>query len=196
MQILRAQKLNPSELEQVVNLHYKVLDESFLNNFGKNFLRIAYRTNVSSKNNIVILVKKNDEVIGYLVATIDGDKFNQEIINKNFLALSWEIFKASLTNPKLALKVIKWKFKPPHENKIKPELQFIAIDPNNQGKGLGTKMLKMLNQEFRSQGIKQYRVGTKAQNKLSNAFYQKLGFKPFYQVELFGDRFNYYLSPK
>ena len=195
MRILKVQKLSQSELERIVNLHYKILDESFLNNFGKNFLKVVYLTIVPSKTNITILTKEGENVIGFLVATKNGDEFNQEVIQKNFLKLSWEILKSSFLRPSLITRVIQWKFKPAHQNKIKPELQFIAIDPRYQGQGIGTKMLKMLSQEFKKDGINQYRVGTKAQNELSNAFYQKLGFKEFYKNSFFGDDFNYYLSP-
>ena len=64
MPLLKVQKLKRSELNEVTNLHYRVLDESFLNNFGLNFLKISYQTIVKDKNNIVILAKKKKQVIG------------------------------------------------------------------------------------------------------------------------------------
>ena len=107
-----------------------------------------------------------------------------------------QIIISSLKNPLLLIKLIQWRLKPSHKNKIKPELQFFAIDKKFQGQGWGKKLIKKLAEEFKKEEIKQYRVGTKADNTLSNNFYKKSGFEFFYKDNFFGDKFNYYISPE
>ena len=75
------------------------------------------------------------------------------------------------------------------------ELQFIAIKPEHQGKNIGTKLVDALNREFSKAHIKNYVVGTKSSDKLSNKFYQKLGFIKSYTKNYFGDELNFYISP-
>lgn len=195
MHIKRVKKLSPSELNQIVKFHSEILTESFLNNFGPNFLKIAYQTIIPSNNNICLIITENQTINGFSVATLDGGKFNSEVINQSFLSLSWQILKSSIKNPNLLIKIINWKLKTPHPYKIKPELQFIAVDPRLQGQGWGTKLIKQTSTEFKNNGISSFRVGTKSSNPQSNSFYKKLGFKSYYQDNFFGDDFNYYLSP-
>jgi ribosomal protein S18 acetylase RimI-like enzyme len=194
MQLLKTNKLKQSELKQIVDIHLKELNESFLNNFGSNFLEVIYPAIFFNKNNICLLVLDKESVVGFLVATKDGDRFNQDLIKEKFYLLSKEIIRSSIKNPLLLVEIVKWKMRPPNDNKIKPELQFIAIKKDYQNKGLGKKLITELNKEFRKAGIKEYRVGTKADNLNSNRFYQHLGFKDFYKDDFFGDKFNYYLA--
>lgn len=196
MHIQKVNKLNQSEIDQIVNLHHSVLKESFLNNFGKKFLKIAYQTIIPSKNNICLIAEDKNTIIGYTIVTYDGEKFNKEVIYKNFFSLNFIILSKSILNPNLLLKVIRWIIKPPNQNKIKPEIQFIAINPNYQNQGLGTKFINEVNKEFKNSNIKSYRVGTKTNNEKSNNFYKKLSFTKLYEDDFFGDKFNYYLSPK
>lgn len=188
-------QLSQTDLDQIVKLHQTELKESFINNFGSGFLAVVYKTIISDNQNIFLTIKDNTKVVGFLVATVDGDKFNQKIINNNFLKLSCQIIKSSLFKPLILIKLINWFLTKNIKNKLAPELQFIAIDHTHQGKGLGTMLIKQLNNEFKKRGINKYRVGTKALNVLSNNFYKKLDFKYTHQEQFFGDIFNYYLSP-
>ena len=196
MKIKRIHNLTPAELNQIINLHYSNLDESFLNNFGKKFLQICYHVIIKGKNNICLVLKDHSKIIGFLIATLDGQKFNNEVISQCFLLLSWEIIKASLRKPQLIIKLISWKIKKTIPTKIKPEILFIVVNPKFQGIGLGTKLIKTLGKELSANNILQYRVGTKTDNLLSHSFYRKLGFRLAYKDNFFGDNFNYYYSPK
>ena len=142
MQIQKKQQLNQQELNDSVKLHYEILNESFLNNFGKEFLKISYKTIVESENNICLFLTNGEEVVGILIATKDGDRFNEEVIRKNFFLMILQIIISSLKNPLLLIKLIQWRLKPSHKNKIKPELQFFAIDKKFQGQGWGKKLIK------------------------------------------------------
>lgn len=195
MRIQKLQKLSQQELLQIVDIHYSVLTESFINNFGKVFLKIAYQTIFKDPINICFLVKDNNKVTGFLVATINGEKFNKNIIRRNFFVLCFYILKSSLLNPQLIYKLVRWVFAPTGK-RLSPELQFIALTQEAQGRGIGTKLINHLNNEFKERKILKYRVGTKAANKTSNSFYKKLKFKFIHQEVFFGDKYNYYISPK
>ena len=82
MIIKQVQKLNQPELKQIIILHRKELNTSFLNNFGDSFLKILYSATVQSHNNMLLLLLDKDKVAGYAVATKDVSSFYSEVINK------------------------------------------------------------------------------------------------------------------
>jgi ribosomal protein S18 acetylase RimI-like enzyme len=195
VEILRVFNLSKSEQEQVVDLHHHVLEESFLNNFGKDFLRTAYQFMVEDPENIVILALEYNQVLGFAVATLNGDTFSQRVMQAEYPRLLWEILKSSALRPQILSRLLEWKLSPTHQHSIKPELQFLAIEKTHQRQGIGTEIIRTLAEEFNKSGIKRYRVGTKTQNPVSNTFYQKVGFSFIDQENIFGDAFNYYCSP-
>ena len=75
------------------------------------------------------------------------------------------------------------------------ELQFIAINPKSQGKGLGLALMNKLKEKYRAEGLNEFYIGTKADNLLSNKFYQKIGCVKKYSRKYFGDKMNYYVYP-
>ena len=57
-------------------------------------------------------------------------------------------------------------------------LWYIAIDPNSQGRGIGSKLLNNLLQYFKRKGIKKVKLGTDRPKAVP--FYQKHGFRVVY----------------
>lgn len=191
MQIQQIQKLSPSELQQIVELHYQVLDQSVLNKFGKTFLTLIYPAIAENNNNIFLLAKQDDQILGFLVATLNVSNFYQGIIKDKFFPLSFEVLKSFIKYPKTVLEVIFWLLFP-QSKQNHAELQFIAVSPQNQSRGLGTRLIELLNNTFEKKVIEKYVVGTKAYNIRSNNFYKKLGFKFLNSKKILGDNFNYY----
>lgn len=194
MQIYQTKRLNPSALNRVVNLHKTLLHESALNNFTTSFLQAFYKSTVENKSSIFLTIIEGKVIIGYLVCLVDKQQFYRQILIKNFSLLLSEGIRLFFTNPKLLKEIIFWPFdrKP---SLHKTELQLIAIDSSYQGKGLGTKAIITLNKILKKKNIHQYVVGTKSNNKLSNAFYKKLNFIFSCKIRFMGDDFNYYISP-
>ena len=194
MEIQKITKVNEEIIEQISKIHLKVLEESFLNNFGIEFLNIIYKNLLESKNSIVLGSFERGKITGYLLAVIDYSKVLKVAVSKKLLYLTYLVIKTLIKNPKLAVKMITSILKAGKEDSH-PELQFIAILPEEQGKNLGTKLIEELNREFLKIGIGEYFVGTKSSNELSNKFYLKLGFKLSHTKKYFGDDLNYYKSP-
>lgn len=196
MIITKVNHLSNLQITQIVKIHQSELKDSTLNIFGKQFLKEVYPTIAEDKNNIFLILTEGQNIIGFLVASIDIEKFYKNIITSKPLTLSWQIAKSSILNPLLFFKVLIWVLKPKPNDSHPSELQFIAVDREHQGKGLGTKLIKHLNTDFAERGVDYYKVGTIKKDPDSNRFYQKLNFKFLYHKKIFLSDFNYYLSTK
>lgn len=196
MLIETAKNLPQKDIDKIADLHFKVLEESFINNFGIKFLKIAYKSILRNKNNIVLTVRDKKKIVGILVAAKNSKLFDFSVIKEEFFPLIGEVIKACFQRPELLVKLSHWFFSIYLFEKKIPELRFIALSPEYQNKGLGSKLISKLNKIFEEQGITQYQVATKKDNKKSNRFYKKLGFVFFKSKSFFGDKFNYYLSQK
>lgn len=193
--VVISQNINTDEINQLVSLHTKILHESVLNKFGKKFLTISYRSIVNDAQNIVLTARINSKIVGFLVATTNSSQFYNNIIQSNFLSLSWEIIKSGIIHPRLFIETIIWTFIKSKKRRYAAELQFIAVATDLQSRGIGKKLLTKLNLEFRQKKIRYYCVGTKSHNKRSNSFYLKNHFKLKNKRSILGESFNYYLSP-
>ena len=188
---------NPSdtEIEEIIQIHMKVLTESFLNNFGNKFLEIIYK-NLSKSKNTIILIVKNEKIDGFALATKNYSDFFADALAKKIIGVMLEVLKGIIKKPTITPKLLRsvpemlFKKNEPHA-----ELQFIAISPNLQGRGFGTLILNKLDEEFSKIGVNSYLVGTKEDNTLSNNFYKKNGFIFSHTKKFFGDTLNYYDSP-
>ncbi len=186
----------PSELEQIVKLHLSTLKESTLNQLGKKFLAIVYKTIIADSQSIFLVLRNEGKIIGFLAATQNSAYFYKNIVRQNFLQLTLEVTRQTLKNPSLFFKIINWLLFKKNHPEYPAELQFIAVSEKYQGQGLGTKLIKALNSHFKGKNVSHYKVGTWASNQNSNGFYQHLGFQKLYQENILGILFNFYLSPK
>lgn len=193
IKIQTLKKANRAQIESIALIHYEVLRDSFLSEFGYEFLLNLYKALCSDKNNIIQTIALENRIIGYSVATKNIAKFYKKALYRNFFRLFLEIIKNLRGNLRLLLNVLIW-ILTSKNNDQSAELQFLAILPKYQRLGLGTKLLHLLKNEYLKHDIASFKVGTKADNLQSNNFYKKRGFKYLYQKEIVGEKFNYYLS--
>jgi len=193
MEIKRVQKSNKKIIREISRIHYSVLTESFLNNFGLDFLERIYTNLLESKDCILLVCEENEVVVGYALAFTDYSKFFQTAISKKIL-LGLSVVATLLRKPSFIKKILPSILKRQKEGNH-AELQFIAVTQENRGKNIGTKLIEQLNLELKLKGIKNYLVGTKSENILSNQFYKKIGFKHVSVKYYFGDKLNFYISP-
>lgn len=172
------------ELNSVTELHKEALKESFLNNFGPKFLSILYQNLIQSSKNHTLLVKSDGKVQGFLLAVSD-------LKNQLPAMLTPGLIMSLMHKPILIFRVLQYLIQS-HSKTSQFELQFIAVDAKFRNKGIGTNMLKHLAKKLNN---KSYIVGTKKNNQVSNAFYQKNGFIFLHQRKVFGDILNFYQSP-
>jgi dTDP-4-amino-4,6-dideoxy-D-galactose acyltransferase len=60
----------------------------------------------------------------------------------------------------------------------------VGVNPNQQGKGIGSQLIRAVENELLKNGINSLRIPTQLKNKEACNFYQKLGYSPIEKIEL------------
>ncbi len=78
--------------------------------------------------------------------------------------------------------------------RIRPELLSIAVRDDMRGRGIGTSLVKTLENHFKERHIDVYKVYTDMLYSTGSQLYEKLGFKLTREVNLFGLPFRLYMK--
>jgi ribosomal protein S18 acetylase RimI-like enzyme len=69
----------------------------------------------------------------------------------------------------------------------------IGFDAPYRGRGLGRGLVNALNETFRAQGVRSYKVSVLQSNQGANGFYRALGFQHALEFELYQKKWNLYV---
>lgn len=172
---------------QIAAIHVSSIKTGFLSILGNAFLSSLYKA-IDRCPYSILIIKKNAEgtIIGFITGTASVKKMYQ-----------WIIFHKGLS---FFLQLIPLAFKPSFLKRIietllysqrqtadtaqvvslsqgTAELLSMAVIEEARGIGIGAALVKELEQFFNAKGIKKYKVVTFSEDKRSNNFYQKNGFK-------------------
>ncbi len=196
MEVKRINNIDESTLDSIVQIHLDTLTESFVNYFGRTFLKLSYKNLCSSKNTVCLIATKNKDVLGFALAVKDYSRLTKDAVSKDFIRVCFIIGMRAILQPKVLIKLISSLPKMFFGADTKhAELQYIAVKPGLQGRGIGKLIIDDLGKEFKKEGVNNYLVGTKKENSNSNNFYIKNNFIFSHTGEYFSDTLNYYTSP-
>lgn len=198
--MVRPAKLNDSG--QIASIHLSTLTNSFLASLGLKFLINLYQFLIFKEK--VWVYEEDQNIKGFIsYSRNSAGMMKRFLINcpKCLLLLAIKIF----THPNILIKLFETFQSPYNSKKItdsqnsfslpKGELLSIAITPNCQASGIGSRLLLSLEDYLKQNSITKYKVI--AGNKLigANKFYQKNGFELTAQITIHGnDISNVYLK--
>ena len=78
--------------------------------------------------------------------------------------------------------------------KIKAELLVIAVEAKSRSKSIGSVLVEKLNNEFKKQGVLEYKVTAHKEMNKSNNFYLKNGMRLLKTFNLYNIPWNIYLK--
>ena len=162
-------------------------DDRYL--FG--LLFCLYYVDYEPENCFMAVEEKTEQVVGYILSSFDSEKqaiqFRKEMIKKIVL----RAFSLTLWRYTRTFRVF-WHFKKvfQEEPKIFNEKELLApypahlhidILPEYHRQGIGTKLMKRLENHFKNHEVTGVHLGTSERNLKAIAFYQKLGFSIIYE---------------
>lgn len=186
VQVKIASLKNKKRVNEIVNIHMQSFTGFFLTFLGKGFLKQLYTGFIEHEGSgIITAVNDNDEIVGFLAYSDNMSAFYKYLIKKKLIPFAWYAGCAFLRCPKIMFRLLR-AFIYSGEAKRKEkyiELSSIGVKPENEGKGVGSKLisaLKMKAINFNNEKTEKYeyiKLETDAvDNEGANCFYQKNGF--------------------
>lgn len=166
-----------SDYKQIASIHLSCIDQGFLSSLGHSFLTLLYECIDLDKNSILIIEKKNVNVLGFVA----GGKSMKTIylqMFRQFPRLCLALF-PSLINPVKLFKIFELvcfgKSKQLGTSIPQAELLSIAVIDAEKGKGLAQKLYNSLALHFTMQGESEFSIVVGDSLKRAHGFYTKMG---------------------
>ncbi len=186
-----------SEINSAVKIHVAAFPDFFLTQLGDVFLRFYYESVLKHKQGILIGAYEAEKLIGFCATTQRSKSFNLSLIINNFLQFSIVGVRLLFTNPKAIIRLLKNLTK--SDSKVDDdgayaEILSVCVDPNQQGGGVGKKLLKAVEEELEKNKIVKLSLTTDYYNN-ENAinFYKSLNYNIMYVFEAYPNRKMYRL---
>lgn len=177
-------------LNEIVELHINAFRSVLSGQIGRFFLRIFY-TKVLTKGFVYGKIT-DDKLAGFISGIVDDGSFYDI---KYYFCAGLGVF-THIYSPaviKSLFRHIKRQlvFRNIH---IKSELLSIAVRDDMRGRGIGTSLVKALENHFAERQVSVYKVYTDMLYSTGSQLYEKLGFKLSREVNLFGLPFRLYIK--
>lgn len=173
---------------EIALLHKKHIPTGFLSSMGIAFLGKLYA--YLSVKEILFVCLENDKVLGYVSCSANIKKTYLGFILSNPLYLSVCLIKKVISYQfiKKAFETLRAPFAssidPETAPEIKAELLSIVVDDSVQKKGIGSQLIKILEEELIKKNIYQYKVVAGAELDKANKLYNRNGFQLFKTINI------------
>lgn len=186
-----------SDASAIASLHRETLTSSFLAKLGIRFLESLYSFLIEKELLIVYIEKEG--VKGFVSFSTNSSGMMKRFIVTCPLCV-FTLMGILLTSPILLKRFIET-FLAPFKSKTihspsgiillsKAELLSISVDPNCQQSGIGSQLLKALEEQLLIKGIHKYKVIAGVSLEGANKFYLRNGFTFISQVIIHGNELS------
>jgi ribosomal protein S18 acetylase RimI-like enzyme len=168
----------------VARLHAGGIGEGFLSTLGPRFLTHLYRSMAASPNATLFVSRDGSgEVVGFVSGAPSPGAFYREFFRRHGVRAAVILAGRSL-RPRVLRRILETVRHVGQEGGGGPELLSIAVGPPARRTGLGSMLVRRLEEELRSGGSERLAVVVGAGNQPARAFYERLGFHPLGGIEV------------
>jgi ribosomal protein S18 acetylase RimI-like enzyme len=174
----------PEDAAAVARLHADGIGEGFLSTLGQRFLAHLYRAMTQSP--VATLLVSRDEdgaVIGFVSGATSPGAFYRQFFRRHGPRAAL-ILAGRALRPRVFRRILETVRHVGKEGGGGPELLSIAVGPPARRTGLGSMLVRRLEQELRADGADRLAVVVGAGNPGARAFYERLGFHPLGGIEV------------
>jgi ribosomal protein S18 acetylase RimI-like enzyme len=188
MEHLIIQPLTPQHALAIAKIHPVSQSGTFLTSLGQDFLTLLYNQISQSDHSASYIALRDDEVIGFVVATFHTKKLFKGVAFKAPVRLSWLVFKQALRRPVLLWMAAKTLTYPSQEADNLPEagLLALAVDTAWRNQKIGSKLVQKLVDNMRAAGIDKLVVTVDGNNSGALRFYHCHGFVSASTFKMYG----------
>lgn len=168
-----------SDLDSVVDIHLSSFAGFFLSFMGPPFLREFYKSTLRDETSIALVSGQANEVSGFVVGTTEPCGFYRRTILKHWYRFLLASLIPILEKPQTILRLLRRLLMTTQADYVANEalLMSIAVDPQEQGRGLGKRLVEGFLMEAKRRGAISISLTTdKLNNERVNRFYSQSGF--------------------
>jgi len=178
----------------VAKLHCAALAGDFLPSLGQSFLTVFYQGVMDLGVGFGFVAIEDGLPVGFVLGSADTSALFKQVVVSRAVTLGLRAVPAIIRKPALVANVLETFLYPSKEGAVpeKAELVVIGFDAAYRGRGLGRGLVNALNDAFRAQGVRSYKVTVLQENLGANSFYRSLGFRPALEFELYKKKWNLY----
>jgi len=192
MKSLNIEQLKPSWIPEVAEIHMQSLPDDFLPGLGYDFLKNTfYPAACNSPYGKIFISAENDHPNGFAIVTKDSGGFFRSIVQDQF----WEFFKIGLRTSLSSCKQLKNNIEILFSSLKKNvdenygEIYEIAVRKEDQGKGIGKKLVLESIEYLKHEGIPGIRIKTLKQNTEWVHFFLKSGWHQSREIKLINNEY-------
>lgn len=184
-----------SLLKQAAHLHFDALSyRSFITLFGEDFLYQLYKGIIGNHFGFIICCLTETQLRGFILASFDNTKL-LSVIFKQIHIFAAMILPKIIRKPSLIWKLYQMiKYNGKSDIGTKAELVVIAVDRDFRSKGIGSKLIDILDKEYQKHNISQYRTTVHRDMADSNKFYLRNGMNLVKTFVMFDVHWNVYIK--
>lgn len=169
----------------MAKIHKAEIGKGFLSSLPNAFLENFYIALVESRSSFCIVVKENNQVVGFVSGVIDLNKFYRYFLAHYFFQSFFILLPKILSSFK---KIVETLLYPKKEESLpKAELLVIAIKQEFWGKGLGKSLLEVFLAEMKKRNVEIFKVVVGEQLIPAIKFYEKNGFRFLKSISIHGN---------
>ena len=185
-----------SDINKLAEIHFLELHSDFLPGLGQEFLRLLYLNLLQSKNTHIWVCELDNNVQGFVVGSKNFSNDFKKIVLKNFIRFVILISPQIIKSPNILKNILEtflYAKKQGHDL-IEAELIVIAVSTKFHRKGIGKKLIFMLEKSFMKDNVEKYKVIVNKNNSKANLLYNSIGFKKQREFLLYGKKLNLYIK--
>ena len=148
------------DIEDIVEIHLSTLSNDLLPQLGSKYLFYFYKYLLSSDQEFIFINKINNKVIGICIVSIEPKTLLNRVLKNTFFFFFYSIFTRILYNKLLQTYILNMINSKNSFNHKKPEIVYILTKPEEQGKGIGKKLLHDAEKYLASLGFTELFVKT------------------------------------
>lgn len=191
--MIEIRKAKTSDVDSIVAIHDQAFPDFFLTTLGNRFLRLYYTCMCNCKDTITLCAEEDGEVKGFATSSYYSHGFNTTLIKKNLFKFGLMGVELMFTKPKAILRLAKNLDKKAKGNAVEDngeyaELYSIAVMPENQGSGIGRKLLIATEEEVAKHNNKISLTTDYYHNEKTIGFYHSMGYHDYYEFVTYPNR--------
>lgn len=180
--MLEIREANTNEkrmIDRVTDIHISTFQGFFLTFMGKGFLKQLYLSFCKHHESGLLIAMEDSNVVGFLAYSGDYSGLFKYMLKTRIIPFAWYSVGAFFRKPKVFMHLVRAFLKPSETRRTEKyvELSSIGVDPNSQGKDVGTNLVHTLKQKVDFSKYEYITLETDAvDNAAAICFYEKNGF--------------------